>query len=185
MDQSLFVPRQMFLTKGVGQHREKLGSFEVALRKAGIAQYNLVTVSSIFPPRCKIISREAGLAQLCPGQILFAVMSRAATNEPHRLVSASIGLARPKNPDDFGYLSEHHAYGQTDKQAGDYAEDLAAGMLASTLGVKEFDADSSWDDNSELWKISNKIVKSRSITQSAIGRKGVWKTVIAAAVLVV
>ncbi len=185
MDQSLFVPRQMFLTKGVGQHKTKLGSFEAALRKAGIAQFNIVSVSSIFPPRCKIISREAGLEQLCPGQILFAVMSRAATDEPHRLISASIGLARPKNPDDFGYLSEHHAFGQTDKQAGDFAEDLAAGMLASALGVKEFDADASWDDNRELWKISNKVVKSRSITQSAIGRKDTWKTVISAAVLIV
>jgi len=185
MDQSLFVPRQMFLTKGVGQHREKLGSFEVALRKAGIAQYNIVTVSSIFPPRCKIISREAGLARLCAGQILFTVMSRAATDEPHRLISASIGLARPKDPDDFGYLSEHHAYGLSEEQSGDYAEDLAAGMLASALGVREFDADRSWDDNSELWEISDKIVKSRSITQSAIGKKDLWTTVVAAAVLIV
>jgi len=185
VDQPLFVPRQMFLTKGVGQHKEKLGSFEVALRKAGIAQFNIVTVSSIFPPRCKIVSRKAALRQLCPGQILFTVMSRAATDEPHRLISASIGLARPKNPDEFGYLAEHHAYGQTDKEVGNCAEDLAAGMLASALGVKEFDADSSWDDNSELWKISDKIVESRNTTQSAVGRRGVWTTVVAAAVLIV
>jgi arginine decarboxylase len=175
----------MFLTKGVGQHQEKLGSFEAALRKAGIAQFNLVTVSSIFPPHCKIVGKEEGLRQLQPGQILFSVMSRNATDEAHRLISASIGLARPKDPNEFGYLSEHHAHGLTDEAAGDYAEDLAVGMLASALGVKSFDVDSSWDDNSELWKVSDTIVRSRHITQSAVGKRGVWTTVVAAAVLIV
>lgn len=47
-----WVPRRVFLTKGVGRHREKLSSFEMALRGAQIHAYNLVTVSSILPPGC-------------------------------------------------------------------------------------------------------------------------------------
>ena len=47
-----FVPRGMFLTKGVGSHREELHSFELALRNAGIEKCNLVQVSSILPPGC-------------------------------------------------------------------------------------------------------------------------------------
>src|SRR5271168_3346492 len=43
------VPSRMFFTKGVGKHRERLTSFELALRDAGIAAQNLVRVSSIFP----------------------------------------------------------------------------------------------------------------------------------------
>ena len=185
MSQSHLVPQQMFLTKGVGRHREKLASFELALRKAGIAAYNIVTVSSIFPPHCKIITKPAGLKQLSPGQIVFCVKSQAQTDEPHRLISASIGIARPTDPNEFGYLSEHHDYGRTDEEVGDYAEDLAAGMLATTLGVTEFDVDESWDRKRELWKISDRVVKTRSMTQSAVGRKGVWTTVVAAAVLIV
>lgn len=179
-----FVPRYMFLTRGMGRHKERLASFELALRKAGIAQFNLVSVSSIYPPHCKIINKIKGLEMLKPGQILFVVKSQAQTDEPHRLISASIGLARPTDSNTYGYLSEHHSYGQTGEQAEDYAEDLAAGMLATTLGVEEFDLDESWDNKRELWRISNRFVKTKSITQSAVGRKGVWTTVVATAVLI-
>ena len=185
MEHQHLVPQQMFLTKGVGRHIEKLASFELALRMAGIAAYNIVGVSSIYPPHCRIVSKAAGLKLLQPGQIVFCVKSQAQTDEPHRLISAAIGIARPTDPSVFGYLSEHHDYGKTDEEVSDYAEDLAAGMLATTLGVTEFDVDESWDNKRELWKISDRIVKTRSMTQSAVGRKGVWTTVVAAAVLIV
>jgi arginine decarboxylase len=185
VDHQHLVPQQMFLTKGVGRHIEKLASFELALRKAGIAAYNIVGVSSIYPPHCRIITKAAGLKKLQTGQIVFCVKSQAQTDEPHRLISAAIGIARPTDPSVFGYLSEHHDYGKTDEEISDYAEDLAAGMLATTLGVTEFDVDESWDNKRELWKISDRIVKTRSMTQSAVGRKGVWTTVVAAAVLIV
>jgi arginine decarboxylase len=177
------VPKRLYLTNGVGVHKEKLQSFELALRDAGIATLNLVTVSSIYPPGCKIISRKKGEEMLEPGQIAFVVMSREASNEPHRMVAASVGVAVPSDKRMYGYLSEHHAFGQTDRQAGDYAEDLAASMLASTLGV-DFDETASWDEKRQLWKISNKIVVTRNVTQSAVvGRNGYWTTVLAAAVL--
>ncbi len=184
MDNSLMVPKYLFLTKGIGRHKEKLASFELALRKAGIAQFNLVTVSSIFPPGCKIITKEAGLQRLQPGQIIYVIKSQAQTDEPHRLISASIGIARPTDSSHYGYLSEHHDYGRNDQEAAEYAEDLAAGMLATTLGVKEFDSDESWDNKRELYKISDKMVKTRNITQSGVGHRGVWTTVLAAAVLI-
>jgi len=178
------VPKQVFLTKGMGKHKEKLTSFEMALRSAGIAQYNLVKVSSIFPPGCKIISRERGLKYLSPGEIVFCVMSENSTNEPHRLVASSIGLAIPKEKTEYGYLSEHHSFGQKEEDAGEYAESLAAEMLATTLGV-EFDENASWDEQKEYYRISDKIVKTTNITQTAMGDKnGLWTTVIAAAVMV-
>jgi arginine decarboxylase len=176
------MPDKVFLTKGVGVHKEKLSSFELALRSAGIAGVNLVHVSSIFPPHCKLISREAGLKALKPGQIVFSVMSRNETNEPNRLISASVGLAIPNDRSQYGYLSEHQAFGQTGRFSGDYAEDLAAGMLASTLGI-EFDVDKSYDEKKEIYKISGKIVRTTNITQSIRGeKKGLWTTVIAAAI---
>jgi arginine decarboxylase len=179
------VAKKIFLTKGVGKHKDELESFELALRDAGIQAYNLVRVSSIFPQRCKLIPKKEGLLELVPGQICFLVLSRISTNEPNRLVVASIGVAIPQDKSMFGYLSEHETYGQTAEKAGDYAEDLAASMLASTLGL-QFNADQSWDERKQLWKISGEIVKTTNITQSAEGDKnGLWTTVVAGAVHIV
>jgi arginine decarboxylase len=175
------LPTEVFLTKGVGRHKEKLASFELALRDAGIEKCNLVYVSSILPPNCKIISKEEGLKKLKPGQITYCVMARNETNEANRLVAASIGCAIPSDSNAYGYLSEHHSYGETDEKAGEYAEDLAASMLATTLGI-EFDPQQSWDEREKLYKSSGKIIKTRNITQSAEGKNGMWTTVIAAAV---
>ena len=178
------VPKGAFLTKGVGRHREKLTSFELALRSAGIAEFNLVRVKSIFPPNCKLLSQQEGQKYLSAGQIVFAVMSDNATNEPHRLIASSVGVAIPSDRSQYGYLSEHHSMGETDQKAGDYAEDLAAMMLATILGV-DFDPNLSYDERKDLWRVSDKIVTTRNVTQSAIGdRDGLWSSVVAAAVFV-
>lgn len=178
------VPKRVFFTKGVGKHRDRLSSFEAALRDAGIAQFNIVQVSSILPPGCKIISKQQGLRYIVPGEIIFCVMSSNATNEPHRLIAASVGVAIPRDKNQYGYLSEYHSFGESEMRAGEYAEDLAAQMLATTLGV-EFDPNTSYDERKEIWKISGKIYRTMNITQTAIGDKnGLWTTVIACAVLI-
>ena len=173
----------MFFTRGVGRHKDYLQSFELALRSAGIEKCNLVTVSSIYPPGCKRISKEDGLKLVGAGQITFCVLARNATNEPNRLIASSIGVAQPADETQYGYLSEHHPFGETDERAGDYAEDLAATMLATTLGV-EFDSNMAWDEREKVYKMSGKIVRTFNITQSAEGDKnGLWTTVLAVAVL--
>lgn len=179
-----FVPKKMFFTKGVGRHKEFLQSFEMALRDAGIAEYNLVYVSSIFPPNCKRVSKEEGKKSLSPGQIVYCVMARNSTNEPNRLIASSIGLAQPVDSAQYGYLSEHHPFGETEGRAGEYAEDLAATMLASTLGL-EFNSEANWDEREQVFKASGKIFRTTNITQSAEGHKdGLWTTTVAVAVLV-
>jgi arginine decarboxylase len=179
----MFTPTKVFLTKGVGVHKDKLASFELALRDAGIEKYNLVFVSSILPPNCNIISKEEGLKLLQPGQIIFCVFSRNETDEPNRLISAAIGVAVPKESDQYGYLSEHHAFGQKAEIAGEYAEDLAATMLATTLGI-EFDSEQAWEERENVYKASGRIFKTTNVCQSTEGNKdGLWTTVIAAAVL--
>ena len=179
---NILVPKKMFFTKGVGTHKAELRSFELALRDAGIEKCNLVHVSSILPPECKVISRAEGIKELYPGMITYAVMSRCSASEPHRLIAASIGCAVPADPNAYGYLSEHHSFGQNEKVAGDFAEDLAVEMLASTLGL-EFDEDKSWDENKAIYHLSDKIVRTFNTTQSAvIGPEGNYSTVIAAAV---
>lgn len=180
----LLVPKRMFLTNGVGTNKAELRSFELALRDAGIEKCNLVAVSSILPPECKIISRNEGIKELVPGMLTFVVLARSSSSEPHRLIAASIGCAKPADPTAYGYLSEHHAFGETEKVAGDFAEDLAVSMLASTLGI-EYDEDKAWDEKKEEFRISDKIVRTTNITQSAVvGPEGYYSTVIAAAVFI-
>ncbi|TBR12110.1 MAG: arginine decarboxylase, pyruvoyl-dependent [Candidatus Nitrosotenuis sp.] len=178
------VAKKLFLTKGKGVHEDRLTSFEYALRDAGISGTNIVLISSIFPPGAKLVSKKEGLNLIKPGQVLFTIYSRNQTNEPHRLISASVGIAQPSDKKRYGYLSEYEAFGQNEKKAGDYAEDIAAQMLASSLGI-QFDIDKSWDEKRQQWKISGQIYKSMNITQTAIGdAKGRWTTVFAAAVLI-
>lgn len=178
------TPRKILFTCGVGKSREKLQSFEHALRDAGIAHFNLVRVSSIFPPQCQMVHKSPAIKELKAGQIVFCVMADISTDEPNRLVASSIGLAIPAEKDAYGYISEHHCYGMTERKAGDYAEDLAATMLASTLGI-QFNPDKAYDERKEIYKMSGKIVRSKSITKTALGDKnGLWTTVIAAAVFV-
>jgi arginine decarboxylase len=178
-----FVPQRVFFTKGVGVHKDKLASFELALRDAGVEKCNLVHVSSIYPPNCKLITKEEGLSQLQSGQITFCVMAKSETNEPNRLISSAVGLAIPKDTTNYGYLSEHHAFGETAKKSGEYAEDLAASMLATTLGI-EFNPEQAWEEREQIYKASGQVFKTTNISQSAEGNKdGLWTTVITVAVL--
>ncbi len=184
MSNNAIVPRQAFFTKGVGKHRNRLESFEAALRDADIEKYNLVRVSSIFPPHCKVISKKKGATELNPGQIVHVVLSEATTNEPSRLVGAGVALAQPTEGHQYGYISEHHDFGMKQQRMSDLVEDMAAAMLATTLGV-EFDPETDYDERKETYRMSGKIVSTRSCVQTAEGDKnGLWTTVVAAAVFV-
>lgn len=159
------LPKKIFFTTGAGTHKESLESFEMALREAGIEKYNLVSVSSILPPNCEIVVKAKGLSELRPGQIVFCVMSRHTSNEPNKRISASLGCAIPKNPNEFGYISEHHAFSETTESSGIYAEKLASSMLET------------WTDSKpkETFNIS---------TSEVVREGGLWTTVVSAAVMV-
>src|SRR4029079_7480677 len=178
-----FMPKECFFTKGVGRHKEKLMSFELALRDAGIEKQNLVRVSSIYPTSCKIVPKNDGAPKLKPGQVTFVVLAEAATDEPNRLICAGIGLAIPRSHP-YGYIAEHHGYGMAEKKTEDLVEDLAATMLATTLGIP-FDPNQAWDEREQQYKLSGEIVKTRAVVQTAEGDKtGLWTSVIAAAVFI-
>ncbi|MDK2892998.1 arginine decarboxylase, pyruvoyl-dependent [Methanohalophilus sp.] len=178
------IPKKAFLTRGTGVHRDKLASFELALRDAGIEKFNLVCVSSILPPSCKVVTQEEGLKYLSPGEIVYCVLARNQTNEPHRLIASAIGTAIPQNEENYGYISEHSSFGEDEDTAGMYAEDIAATMLATTLGI-EFDVDSAWQEREQIYKASGHIFNTTHICQVAKGNKnGLWTTVVAAMVFV-
>lgn len=159
-----FVPKRVFFTCGVGRSPDELTSFEMALRDASIECYNIVTVSSILPPKCRIISKKEALGDMHAGSIVFTVFSRLSSNEPHRRISASVGVGIPEDMENhWGYFTEHHSFGEGPEQTGKYAEKLAEDMFGSiSEGVLE---------------------RTMNVTKSAVvGDDGGWTSVIAAAV---
>lgn len=179
------VPKKVFFVSGKGFHKIKLAAFEQALRDAGIEKYNLVSVSSILPPFCIEIQKEDGLKQLQPGQIVHCVLAREESNEYNRLIASSIGVAKPADKGQYGYLSEYHAYGKKPETVADTAEDLAAEMLASTLGIP-FDPDQNYDEKKEVYKMGGKIVETKSITiHTIVKEENEWACTIAAAIFIV
>jgi arginine decarboxylase len=175
------VPTKVFLTKGLGRHKYQLKSFEEALRTAGVAQQNLVQVSSILPPKCKMVSRENGLKSLTPGEICYCVLARSDTDEHGRIIASGIGVAVPRDRSQWGYLSEVHGYGMNQQDAADMAEDLAAGMLGTTLGL-EVDPNQAWSEKEQVYKSSGLIIRTTNITQTARGQQDLWTTTVALAV---
>jgi arginine decarboxylase len=82
----------------------------------------------------------------------------------------------------YGYISELHGYGMTAEASGEQAEDLAATMLASTLGL-DFDPEAAWNERKQIYEHSSLIIDSTSITAAAeCGRDNHWICAIAAAV---
>jgi arginine decarboxylase len=177
------IPKAVFFTKGVGRHKYRPQSLELAMRHAGIEKYNLVQVSGILPARCKILTVKEGLKRLTPGQIVFGAWSESSTDEPNRLLCAGIGVAMPVK-DQYGYMAEHHGFGMTEERIGDFVEDMAATMLATTLGI-EFDPAKNYDERKEIYRMSGNVVRTRNIVQTAEGDKhGLWTSVIASAVFI-
>ena len=153
------------------------------MRDGGIAPYNIVGISSIFPPFAETVTRDEGIKLLSPGQILFTVLARNSSNELNRMISAAIGYAIPTDRSKWGYLSEHHTFGQTENDSGHFAEKLAAEMLASTMGL---DDHLKWEDKKNEYVLDDKILTTKNIAATTVVLKpDEWATVIAAAVLVV
>ncbi|WP_202319768.1 pyruvoyl-dependent arginine decarboxylase [Archaeoglobus neptunius] len=127
------IPKKVFFVSGVGRHEDRLISFELALRDAGIERFNLVPVSSILPPGCEIVDKEEGLKKLFPGEIVFCVMARITSCDEGKEIFASIGAAVPDDRNANGYIAEHS--GEWYDGAEGYAKVLAEEML-KTQGNK-------------------------------------------------
>jgi arginine decarboxylase len=110
-----------------------------AMREAGVSQCNLVKVSSILPPETEIITRAAGIRLLRPGNIVFAIIAQAQTNEPHQRITPAVAWANPDKRGIPGYIAEVEedlAKGKTEETAADEAGEEAVTILAETLRVR-------------------------------------------------
>jgi len=179
------IPKKFFLTKGVGVHEKDMRAYENALRDAGIHTCNLVKVSSIIPPGCKLISREEGAKLIHPGQITFAVIAQSQTNEPGQQAIAGIGLAQPKDKTLYGYLTElEEIIGRTDDDVEQDVIEMAIENLATEWNPK-FDGEKVYRKGKKNYRLENRDVSVDSVVQSAQGaEKNQYTIVIAAAIFI-
>lgn len=180
---SPWVPKKVFLTKGVGVHAERLNSFEEALRDAHISPMNLVMVSSIVPPHCKLVGVGEGLQMLSPGQITFCVMSKCESDEEGRLLASAVALLLPENDDDYGYISEYHGYGKKFEEVDEWVCDQAAELYASAKGFK-INWKRAWSEEDSKYTLEKRRYTPEVVISVAEGIKGKWVTTIAAAVFI-
>jgi arginine decarboxylase len=159
----------------------------MALFDAGLGAQNVQLLApagcAIFPPQAELVSRRDGLDSLEPGEVVVAMLAEHATREPNRLLTASIGLAAPVDRALHGCLATRVAFGETEEQAGAGAEELAAEMLATSLGI-DFELETVWDEKRELYRVAGTVVRTANVTQAALGdARGWWTTTIAGAIL--
>jgi arginine decarboxylase len=180
------VPRKVFVTKGMGIHQKQLTSRELAMTNAGVEKMNMIKASSIIPPRCEIVPLRKGKQELMIGQMAFAILAQCSTNEPYKRISAAIGIAKPDDPDAYGFfteIEEDQGYGKTEEAAAEEVMYLAISNLAMSWRADW--NDKMFDPKKKLYRIKNKTVRVSNVTQSASGDKdGKYTTAFVAAVFV-
>lgn len=117
------VPKEAALVSGSADGPSELVAFDSALAKAGIAQLNLVPVSSIWPVGCKIVK----MPQLEPGTIVPVIMAKITSSTPGQKIAAALGIAMSENS--YGMVSEYHDIGVTQKMASEFVESMVKYMM--------------------------------------------------------
>ena len=163
------IPKKLFLTKGKGFHKNKLQSFEIALRDAEIHQCNLVKVSSIIPPKCEIIARKEGLKSIKPGMVTYCVLSVCETKSFDEKIAAGIGLAYSDKKNVFGYIAEGMKHGKETTDLSKHVQKIATDMLKTVTNDK----------------VTNDVLHHKNVVQTCKGQKNKWATAVAAAVFLI
>src|SRR5215213_8131719 len=179
------IPTKFFLTKGTGVHEKEMRAYEEALRDAGVHTGNFIKTSSVVPPGCQLISRQQGVRLIKPGQITFAVMAESQTNEPGQIITAGIGMARPKDPSHYGYLTELESIiGRTPEDVEQDVIEMAIENLVTEWNPK-FDGDKVYRKGKKNYRLERRDIEVDSIVESAKGaEKNQYTIVMALAVFI-
>lgn len=86
------------LTTGVGHGPTPLAAFDTALLDAGVANYNLIYLSSVIPPDCFVVERKYYSRRFSDyGRRLYCVMSRENAGKPGEMAVAGLGWTQAQN----------------------------------------------------------------------------------------
>ena len=117
------VPTKAALVSADSDGPFELVAFDNALRKAGIAELNLVPVSSIWPIGCKIVK----MPKPEPGMVTPVVIAKISSSTPGQKIAAALGVAISETS--HGMISEYHDVGVTQKTAAQTAEAMVRYMM--------------------------------------------------------
>jgi len=101
------LPSKIILTSGVGTGTTKLNAFDDALLNTGIGNFNLSPVSSVIPPKAKIIYLSKNNSEkLLPkvGSIVPTIYSCSYGNKFGERITAALALGIPKDYENYNGL---------------------------------------------------------------------------------
>lgn len=121
------------ISKSVGTGPTKLAAFDSALNSAGVANYNLIRLSSVIPPRTDIVQADKPLDNLpgAWGDRLYVVMAEIRVDKPNEQAWAGIGWVQDADTRQ-GLFVEHEGYSEGEVRS-DIEQSLTA--LMATRGI--------------------------------------------------
>jgi len=124
--------RFVSVADGIGTGPTTLAAFDAALRQAGIANFNLLILSSVIPPGSRVVVANSGPPKVNGdwGDRLYVVL--AAERVQERNVEAWAGLGWVQGPDGRGLFVEHHGHSEATVRA-----DITATLDSMTCGRPE------------------------------------------------
>jgi len=127
--------RNYFLTKGFGIADTYLLSFDRALRRAKIENYNLVKISSILPPGVK----RKNKISLPYSSILHIAYASLISNKKGEVISAVCGIAIPQNPEQIGMIMEWSDFERREKGIAEVKKMLESAMYDRGIKIKKIE----------------------------------------------
>jgi arginine decarboxylase len=107
---------KIYLSSGTGTGPTELSAFDAALNDAGVANYNLIRLSSVIPPKTIVNVSEKSIPKGALsgewGDRLYVVMAEKRVNSPNAEAWAGIGWVQDKSSGK-GLFVEHE--GESEK----------------------------------------------------------------------
>lgn len=130
----------LHLTSGLGSGPTTLAAFDAALNHTGIANYNILRLSSVIPPGTDLILHKDGPIpkELMPGEWgdrLYVVMAEQREERPNVEAWAGIGWVQEKESKK-GLFVEHEGSSE-DKVRSDITQSLQALMATRNVDFGE------------------------------------------------
>lgn len=168
-----WVPTRVFMTAGVGVHELERVAVQHAMRDAGVADSNMIKVSSVMAPGLRIISREEGIRLLRPGNMVCAVIAQGQTDQPHQRVTPALAWAQPEKKGVPGYIAEVEedlAKGMSEATATKQVGEEVLELMAMRLRVK-IDAERLWENRGRerMVRIGGTRVRVGALCASTVG----------------
>ena len=113
------------ISEGIGMGPTQLSAFDQALVTAGVANFNLIYLSSVLPPNSTIIETKAGeVPEGGWGDRLYVVMAQQRTSQRNEEAWAGIGWIQDAKTKQ-GLLVEHEGHSEAEVRGNIHASLVA------------------------------------------------------------